>query len=164
MILGTNGAIRVEDKIQPTLSTMSAGGGASGSIFEIAQKEGRKYVEGVAEPKEVVEAIRSFPNVAAVSEVVHGAVLIRTALRSDSVRVYGVNLEDHLHSTDLIDCSGRISHRLTVLVDGRVRVRSGEVEAIVDPATGDVSPPWCRLVSSTPAPASAVVTVTPMSN
>jgi hypothetical protein len=32
-----------------------------------------------------------------------------------------------------------------VLVDGRVRVRSGEVEAIVDPATGDVSPPWCRL-------------------
>ena len=31
-ILGTNGAIRVEDKIQDTIRSMEAGGGGSGSI------------------------------------------------------------------------------------------------------------------------------------
>ncbi len=100
-ILGTNGAIRVEDKIQATMSTMEAGGGGSGSIFQVAHKEGRKYIEGVSEPKLVIDAMRRFPNVAAVSEVVHGAVLIRTSLRSDSVRIYGINLEDHLKVSDL---------------------------------------------------------------
>ena len=46
-ILGTNGALRVDDKMQDTLRSMESGGGGSGSSFQIAQKEGRKYIEGI---------------------------------------------------------------------------------------------------------------------
>ncbi len=41
-ILGTNGALRIEDKIQETIRSMAAGDGDS--MFSIAQKEGRKYI------------------------------------------------------------------------------------------------------------------------
>jgi hypothetical protein len=56
-----------------------------------------------------------------------------------------MNLEDVLETVELIDCSGRVTHRLTLLIDGRVRVRTGEIEAVVDPSTGQVRPVSLRL-------------------
>src|SRR5882724_12144341 len=47
-ILGTDGAIRIQDKIQDTLRSMAGG---EGSPFMIRQKEGRKYIEGIEEPR-----------------------------------------------------------------------------------------------------------------
>jgi len=98
-ILGTNGAIRIEDKIQYTIRSMAAGG--FGSKYEIESKEGRKYIEGIEEPKLVVDAVRRFPNVAGVSEVIHGAVIMRSSFKNESVRVYGINLDDHERVSDL---------------------------------------------------------------
>ena len=47
-----------------------------------------------------------------------------------------------LVSTSLIDCTGVTTHTLTLLIDGRVRVRfASGVEADVDPATGTVLTP-----------------------
>lgn len=47
-----------------------------------------------------------------------------------------------LAQTSLIDCAGSITHTLTLLVDGTVRVRfSSGVEADVDPRTGVVLTP-----------------------
>src|ERR1041384_3375544 len=86
-ILGTNGAIRVEDKLQATLRFLEL---QNGSGFRVLQKEGRKYIEGVEEPKLVTDALRKFPNVAAVSEVVHGAIIVRGAQRTESVQAYGI--------------------------------------------------------------------------
>lgn len=100
-ILGTNGAIRIEDKIQDTLRSMSAGGKDSSSTFQIAQREGRKYVEGIEEPKLLISALREFHNISGISEVVTGPVLIRSAHKSESVRAYGINLADHLRVSDL---------------------------------------------------------------
>lgn len=97
-ILGTNGAIRVEDRIQNTMSSMSAG--EWGGLFEV-QKQGRKYIEGIEEPKRVRDALERFPNVSGVSEVVHGPVVIRSAFKSDSGRAYGIRLQDHLRVSDL---------------------------------------------------------------
>lgn len=97
-ILGTNGAIRVEDRIQNTMTSMSAG--EWGGFFEV-QKEGRKYIEGIEEPKRVREALECFPNVSGVSEVVHGPVVIRSSFKSDSGRAYGIRLADHLRVSDL---------------------------------------------------------------
>ena len=99
-ILGTNGAIRIEDKIQEPMRSMAAGSD-SGSSFMIAQREGRKYVEGIEEPKRVIAALKEFDNVAGVSEVLHGAVLMRSSFKSESVRAYGINLEDHRRVSDL---------------------------------------------------------------
>ncbi len=95
-ILGTNGAIRVQDRVQDTLRRMEAGGGGSGSPFQIQQKEGVKYVEGVEEPKLVIDQLRQFRNVSGVSEVVTGAAILRSSFKSDSVRIYGIVLDNHL--------------------------------------------------------------------
>ncbi len=56
-----------------------------------------------------------------------------------------MNLDDYLDTVELIDCSGRVTHRLTLLIDGRVRVRLDGVDAVVDPSTRSVSPPTRRL-------------------
>ena len=101
-ILGTNGAIRIEDRIQDTMRSMEAGGRGSGSNFHISMRgEGKKYIEGIEEPKLLVSALRRFENVAGVSEVLHGPVIIRSSFKSESVRAYGINLDDHLRVSDL---------------------------------------------------------------
>ena len=101
-ILGTNGAIRIEDRIQDTMRSMEAGGRGSGSNFHISMRgEGKKYIEGIEEPKLLVSALRRFENVAGVSEVLHGPVIIRSSFKSESVRAYGINLEDQLRVSDL---------------------------------------------------------------
>jgi lipoprotein-releasing system permease protein len=98
-ILGTNGAIRIEDKIQDTMQSMEAG--SYGSGFSIRSTEGHKYIEGIEEPKLLMDALKQFPNVLAVSEVLHGAVLIKSSFKSESVQAYGINLDDHLRVSEL---------------------------------------------------------------
>lgn len=56
-----------------------------------------------------------------------------------------MNLDDYLDTVDLIDCSGTVTHRLTLMVDGRVRVRVGGVDSFVDPGTRTVLPPVRQL-------------------
>lgn len=77
-IVGTDGAMRVEDKLVQT-----------------------KYQPGVAEPRLVTEAIKRFPDVANVSAVLRGNVVVQSATREDSAQVFGINLEDHLSVSDL---------------------------------------------------------------
>lgn len=100
-ILGTNGAIRVEDKIQDTIRSMEAAGGGSGSSFQISMKEGRKYIEGIEEPRLLIDGIRRFSNVSGISEIVTGPVTVQSSFKSESARVYGINLADHLQVSDL---------------------------------------------------------------
>ena len=106
-ILGTNGAIRIEDKIQDTIRAMSAAGQEGGSGFQIVNREGRKFIEGIEEPKLVINALKEFDNVAGVSEVLHGAVVIRSSFKNETVRAYGINLEDHERVSDI---RGQIIH------------------------------------------------------
>jgi lipoprotein-releasing system permease protein len=100
-ILGTNGAIRVEDRIQDTIRSMEAEGGGSESTFQVEQKEGRKYIEGVEEPKLVIDALRQFKNVAGISEVVTGAAILRSSFKSDSIKIYGIIIDNHLLVSEL---------------------------------------------------------------
>lgn len=100
-ILGTNGAIRVEDKIQETIGHMAVGNKEAGGGFEIAQREGRKYVEGIEEPKLVMNALREFENISGISEVLHGSVMLRSSFKTESVQVYGINLADHERVSDI---------------------------------------------------------------
>lgn len=101
-ILGTNGAIRIEDRIQDTMRTMQAAGAGGGSDFLVSQRGvGRKYIEGIEEPRLLIDGLRAFGNVAGVSEVLHGPVVARSSFKSESARVYGINLDDHLRVSDL---------------------------------------------------------------
>lgn len=101
-ILGTNGAIRIADRIQDTMRTMSTGGGnAETGEFVIAQKEGRKYIEGIEEPKLLVEALKRFENVSGISTVLTGSVRVSSAFKSDSAKIFGIILDDHLGVSEL---------------------------------------------------------------
>lgn len=100
-ILGTDGAIRVEDRIQQTIRTMEAVGGGGNSSFTVEFKDGVKYIEGIEEPKLVVKALEEFANVSGISEVVYGSAEIRSSFKSNEARVYGINLDDHLSVSDL---------------------------------------------------------------
>ncbi len=104
-ILGTDGAIRVQDEIQDTLQSMAAGDASS--PFEIQQKEGRKFIEGIREPELLSEAIRRFGNVSAVSTVLTGQANIRSSFGQDSIRVFGINIDDHEKVSD-------IAHQITL--------------------------------------------------
>ncbi len=100
-ILGANGAIRIEDEIQATIRSMSAGGGDSDSNFQVVEKEGRKYIQGIQQPKLIMDALRRFSNVSGTAEVLHGDVFISSSFKNDSAQVYGINLEDYLKVSDL---------------------------------------------------------------
>jgi lipoprotein-releasing system permease protein len=98
-ILGTDGAIMIQDKIQSTMISLTSGGYNSG--YEIRAKEGVKYIEGIEYPDQLTKAVKSFRNVSGVSAVLKGTITIRSSFREQSGQAYGVNIEDHLKVSDL---------------------------------------------------------------
>ena len=101
-ILGTNGAIRIEDRFQETIRNLAAGGMYVHTTFLIPSRDSRRVIEGVEEPREMRESLRGlFPNVSSISEVLSGSVTIQSAARNDTGQVFGINLEDHLAASNL---------------------------------------------------------------
>jgi len=101
-ILGTDGAIRVEDKFQHTTITVQAGTEeAASSSFVVTDRDSRRYVEGVRHPQRVIEAVSGLSNIAASSSVLKGNVAIQSPLRKDSAQIYGIEIEDHMAVSDI---------------------------------------------------------------
>lgn len=99
-ILGTNGAILIQDEFQDTFRSMATSN-KGGFTFMVQQKEGRKYVQGVEQPGMVIDALKKFSNVSGISPVLTGPVTIRSSFGADSVRVYGIDFEQHSKVSDL---------------------------------------------------------------
>ena len=99
-ILGTDGAIRVQDRIRETFTTMELEN-ESGSSWVVENTENFRHIEGIEHPLEVIEAIKKFESVTGVSEVLTGSVLVRTNFRSYTGRLFGVNIDDHVAVSDL---------------------------------------------------------------
>jgi len=99
-ILGINGAIRIEDKIQDTMRSMSAAGGGDSHF---ARRDGVKYIEGIEEPQALIEALRDFPNIRGVSAVVRGGVQVTSAFKTEDAQIFGIKLEDHVRVSDLAE-------------------------------------------------------------
>src|SRR5688572_25241141 len=101
-ILGTNGAIRIEDRFQDTIFYINPTGNFTESLFQVeTPREARKYIEGVEEPDAMIEALRKFQNVSGVSTVVEGSVVADSSFKNDTAKVMGIRLEDHLSVSDL---------------------------------------------------------------
>lgn len=98
-ILGTNGAIMIQDKLQETMRSLEAGGYNSG--YEIRQKEGKKYIEGIEYPAILTDGVKSFQNVSGVSAVLRNTVTIHSSFRSQTGQAYGIILDDHLKVSNL---------------------------------------------------------------
>jgi lipoprotein-releasing system permease protein len=103
-ILGTDGAIRIEDRIQATSVFVEAGSSKGNSTnFFVSDKNNRRFVEGVEHPESVIDAIMELSNVEATSSVLRGSVQLQSALREDSGQVFGIVVDDHMAVSALED-------------------------------------------------------------
>lgn len=97
-LLGTDGAMRIEDRVQDTIRSMEVSGNPN---FQIRQREGVKLIEGVDEPDMVRDAARQFGNVKGVSMVIRGNVQITSSLKTEDAQVFGIKLDDHRQVSEL---------------------------------------------------------------
>ena len=97
-MLGVNGALRVEDKIQQTMRSMEVEGGTG---FQISMEDGVDYVEGVEYPDDVMDAVQRFAEVVSEAEVLRGSAQIKGNFREMYCKPYGVVLERFLNVSDL---------------------------------------------------------------
>lgn len=97
-MLGVNGAIRIEDRLQQGLSTMEV---EEGSGFQISMTDGIRYVEGVEHPDEIMEAVLRFREVTAVAQVLRGSAVLKGNFRSMDIRPFGIRLDEFLSVSDL---------------------------------------------------------------
>lgn len=97
-ILGSDGEMRIEDKMQDTMRSMGASGR---SEFQFRQKEGVKYIEGVDQPRQLKAQVGQFANVRGVSVVLRGNVRVTSSFKGEDAQVFGIELDDHLRVSDL---------------------------------------------------------------
>lgn len=103
-ILGTDGALRVEERFQPTLFSMEVSAATSGgSGARVASEGGRKFVKGIEDPERVRTAVKGFRNVAGAAVVMDGAITVNGPTRTEAARVFGIDLEDYLSVSALAD-------------------------------------------------------------
>jgi len=100
-ILGTDGAIRVEDRAQASAFETEVTDSETGASVTIEMNRYNKYIEGIEYPEKVREAVQSFGEVSAMSAVLRGEVTIESDYREQSGRVFGMDLNEHLGVTDL---------------------------------------------------------------
>lgn len=101
-ILGINGALRVQDQFQHSVTDLEAiSEEEGGSGFRVPLREGRAYIPGVAQPRQVAAAVREFEEVTGVAAVLRGSCSIASGFRSDEGRVLGIQLLEYLGVSDL---------------------------------------------------------------
>ena len=99
-ILGTNGAIRVRERIQDTLRSMELAQ-SPGQSFQISHQDGKRYIGEVSYPAQVTEAIQQFSNVKATSQVLTGSAQALFVGQTRPAQIYGIELDAHLAASDL---------------------------------------------------------------
>lgn len=96
-VLATDGAIRIEDRLQDTLRSLSA---TEPGLY--GERDGRKFVEGVEDPERVMEAVRAFENVNGTSAVLRSnAAFVRSAASEQPANVFGIEIEQHKKVSEL---------------------------------------------------------------
>jgi lipoprotein-releasing system permease protein len=94
-ILGTEGALRVQDRMEETLRVMEVEDEETNSKTLVEMQDGYKIVAGIDNPAGIIESVKQFEGVVGVSEVLRGRVSLETASRQRDVEPYGIDLENH---------------------------------------------------------------------
>lgn len=100
-ILGANGAVRIQDKFQESLTSISIKQEETGQSFQFGKARGRKYRPGVEHADKVIEAIGQFSNVLAASKVLRGGLEISNNFKEEPAQLYGIEKDTHLLVSDL---------------------------------------------------------------
>lgn len=97
-IVGADGAISIDDKILHTFRTITAEklSGRTGST------EGLKFIPGIDEPQQVIDALRRFRSITAMSPILRGTVDVDSSFKSENARlIYGIDVDAHLQVSRL---------------------------------------------------------------
>jgi lipoprotein-releasing system permease protein len=116
-ILGVNGMVRVEERIQSSRSLAAS----EGSAFAIAVEGSVKYIPGIQFPNKVIEALHGFPEVAAASPVIRGNALLLANFREYDSKPYGIDLASFL----------AVSNLEQSIVNGRLRDFAGNPYGLI---------------------------------
>ena len=142
-ILGTNGSIRISDEFQDMFGTVEQVDQDGMTKFHFHSREDAIYRKGVSQPELIRRALNDFPEVLGISEIIEGSGTLATGSRSHGVKLNGVNVADHLQTSDLSNqlihgsieefssdqmsvlLGSRIFKRLNVNVGERIRLDGG---------------------------------------
>ena len=128
-ILGTNGAVRVSDRFQDMEGTVSKASGDEGERFVFQSRENARYVEGIEYPQLVRTALRKFPEISGISEILEGTAVLDSGSRKHAVQIHGLRIKDHVMVSELENqlIQGSIemlaSDRAGVLLGSRIAER-----------------------------------------
>jgi lipoprotein-releasing system permease protein len=100
-VLGTDGALKVQDRFQDTLASMAVKSETGQTVSRVSLSKERRYVKGVQYPDKIMDALRHFENVSGVSAVLRGSVELDSNFRQEPAEIFGINLDDHLSVSDL---------------------------------------------------------------
>ena len=100
-ILGTNGAIRVSDRFQDMEGTVSKVSRDGKESFVFRSGENARYVEGIEYPQLVKTALREFPEVSGISEIIEGTGILDSGSRKLAVQLHGLRIKDHIMVSEL---------------------------------------------------------------
>jgi lipoprotein-releasing system permease protein len=98
-IIGNDGAILIQDRIQAVRTSMETEHG-SGSVISTTQ-DNVKYQEGIEDPAGLLAALDRIPAVVGISPLIRGSVDVASSVRSDTGRVFGINIDQHLRVSNL---------------------------------------------------------------
>lgn len=100
-ILGTNGTLRVQDEFQYNVTSMVVASEQGDTAFEIPLREGRSYIPGIRNPRQLLDAINRFESVEGASAVLRGDIQISSGFRTESGRVIGIEPTEYIEVSDL---------------------------------------------------------------
>lgn len=100
-ILGTNGSLRVQDEFQNTVNSMVVQTDDTRTGFEIPLREGRSYIEGIRNPRQIMEAVHRFDDVVAAAPVLRGSITVASGFRTETGRVLGILPREYIEVSDL---------------------------------------------------------------
>lgn len=100
-ILGTNGTLRVQDEFQETITSVVVAESEESGAFAVPLREGRGYVAGIRNPRQLMDAVREFSTVTGVAAVLRGDVQIGSGFRTEAGRVIGIQPQEYLAVSDL---------------------------------------------------------------
>lgn len=116
-ILGVNGMVRIEDRIQSTRAINAT----EGSSFAISVEGSVKYIPGVQHAAAVMDALKGFPEVSAASPVVRGNATLIANFREYDTKPYGIDLATFLNVSDLE----------TQIIDGSIKAFGESPYAVI---------------------------------
>ncbi len=97
-ILGVNGMVRIEDRIQGGQKS-STQDSETGAILEADRAT--KYIPGVQFPARVISALQQFPEVVSASPVIRGNAVLKANFRDYDAKPYGIELDSYTSVSDL---------------------------------------------------------------